>query len=142
MSLDRSVRSRITTFLAPALDCHGSLRALVQCYPQMLYHAALACAVAGYIDLYEELDPIPEVHVAEEAFHANTERDNKGSQEIFKRIRSQQVKSAIMDDYTRTMENSNPRVAFLNGDTAVYSSFGRGRKHVDPKGILFFYRKS
>ncbi|KAJ5496690.1 hypothetical protein N7463_008677 [Penicillium fimorum] len=27
------------------------LQALAQRYPQMLYHAARACAVAGYIDL-------------------------------------------------------------------------------------------
>lgn len=125
----------------PDVPHEGTLRALVQRYPQMLYHAARACAVAGYIDLYKELDPLPEVHVAEEASYASAERGNKGSQEIYQRIISQQVKFAIMDDYTRTVDIANPRVAFLNGDTAVFSSLGGGREHVDPKEISYFYRE-
>lgn len=124
----------------PDVPDEGTLRALVQRYPHMQYHAARACAVAGYIDLYEELDPLPEVHVAEEASYASAERSNKGSQEIYQRITSQQVKFVIMNDYTRTVDIANPRVAFLNGDTAVYSSLGGGREHVDPKEISYFYR--
>ncbi|CAG8903904.1 unnamed protein product [Penicillium egyptiacum] len=125
----------------PDVPDEGALRALVQRYPQMLYHAARACAVAGYIDLYKELDPLPEVHVAEEASYASVERSNKGSQEIYQRTTSQQVKFAIMNDYTRTVDINDPRVAFLNGDTAVFSSLGGGREHVDPKEISYFYRE-
>ncbi|CAI7589851.1 unnamed protein product [Penicillium palitans] len=44
----------------PEVPKEDTLRALVQRYPDMLYYAAGACAIAGYIDLYEELDPLPE----------------------------------------------------------------------------------
>lgn len=42
-------------------------RALASRYPQMRYLVGPACAVAGYVDLYKELDLLPEAHIAEEA---------------------------------------------------------------------------
>ncbi|PKY00970.1 hypothetical protein P168DRAFT_292893 [Aspergillus campestris IBT 28561] len=126
----------------PDIPTEHTLRALVQRYPDMIYHAARACAIAGYIDLYKELDPVPEVHVAEEASHAGIQRSNKGSQEIARRIISQPVKFAIMNDYTRTVDIANPRIAFLNADTAVHSSLAARRKHLEPRVLANFYRSS
>ncbi|KAJ5226522.1 hypothetical protein N7468_007747 [Penicillium chermesinum] len=54
----------------PDVPSKDTLRALVKKYPQMIYNAARACAIGGYLDLYKELDPLPEVHVAEEAGYA------------------------------------------------------------------------
>ncbi|CAI7646606.1 unnamed protein product [Penicillium pancosmium] len=126
----------------PEVPDESTLRALVQRYPQMLYNAARACAVAGYIDLYEELNPLPEVHVAEEeASYASAEKSNKGSQEIHQRITSQHLKFEIMNDNTRTVDIANPRVASLNGDTAFYSSLGGGKEHVEQKELKYFYRE-
>ncbi|KAJ5777197.1 hypothetical protein N7520_000443 [Penicillium odoratum] len=105
----------------PEVPKEDTLRALVQRYPDMLYHAARACAVAGYFDLDQELDPLPEAHVAEEAGYASAQRSNNGSQQIHQHTLSPPVKFAIMNDYTRTVDVAGCRVASLNGDTAVYS---------------------
>ncbi|KAK2752383.1 hypothetical protein FQN55_007423 [Onygenales sp. PD_40] len=90
-------------------------RELARRYPWMKYHVGRACAVAGYYDLYKDLDLLPEVHIAEEA------RDN-GHSTIFNDIMSAKKKYSIMDDYTRTVDlEKKPTVAWLNGDTAVRS---------------------
>lgn len=123
----------------PNIPSQDTLRALVQRYPSMIYHAARTCAVAGYIDLYKELNPLPEVHVAEEAQHAAVGRSNKGSEEIWQNIASQPVKFAIMNDYARTVDLANPRPATLNGDTAPYSSLTGGREHVEPDKLDYFH---
>lgn len=101
----------------PHVPSKETLRALVQQYPHLIYHAARACAVGGYFDLYKELDPLPEVHVAEEAGYA---QDSKGSQDIYQYILSQPVKFAIMDDYSQNVNIDGRRIAPLNGDTAVF----------------------
>lgn len=59
-------------------------------YPDMIYHAARSCAVAGYFDLYLELQVLPEVHVAVEARDASLARKNKGSEAIYEQIMSNQ----------------------------------------------------
>ncbi|KAJ5810098.1 uncharacterized protein N7503_002316 [Penicillium pulvis] len=126
----------------PEVPTGETLRALVQRYPDMLYHAARACAVAGYIDLYKELDPLPEVHIAEEAGYASMQKDSTGSRHIYQHILSQPVKFEIMNDYTRTVDVAGRRAAFLNGDTAVYSSLTARRKYYSPKGWFSIrYRK-
>lgn len=109
-----------------------TLRALVQRYPHLVYHAARACAVAGYVNLYKELDILPEVHIAEEASYASAERKNKGSEAIYQLIMSQPVKFAVMNDYTRTVDISNPRTVSINGDTAVYLSLVARQVHYKP----------
>ncbi|KAK1474833.1 hypothetical protein CCUS01_05459 [Colletotrichum cuscutae] len=76
----------------------------------------LSCAVAGYGELYNELDLLPDVSIAEEA------RDN-GKLDIFEHIMSQSVRYAVINDYQRSVDLQNPRPgAYLNGDTAVRSS--------------------
>lgn len=117
----------------PEVPKEDTLRALVQRYPDMLYHAARACAVAGYIDLYKELDPLPEVHIAEEAGYANS----NGSQQIYQRVLSQTVKFEIMNDYTRTVNVDGRRVASLNGDTATRSSLTARSKYYGPRDFNF-----
>ncbi|KAM7198698.1 hypothetical protein V8F20_006013 [Naviculisporaceae sp. PSN 640] len=106
----------------PTVASESTYRELADRYPHMKYQVARACAVAGYTDLYRELEVLPEVHIAEEA------RDN-GHMTIFNDIVSAPVRYAIMNDYTRTNNLDNPRAgAFLNGDTAVRSSLDMKRK--------------
>ncbi|KAB5575734.1 hypothetical protein GE09DRAFT_602608 [Coniochaeta sp. 2T2.1] len=104
----------------PEVASEDTYRRLVKTYPDMVYTVGRACAVAGYDKLYQELNILPEVSIAEEA------RDNAsakaGSKAIFDHIMSQPVCYAVLDDYTRTANPNNPRCpAFMNGDTAVRS---------------------
>ncbi|OIW22605.1 hypothetical protein CONLIGDRAFT_658175 [Coniochaeta ligniaria NRRL 30616] len=91
----------------PDVASEATYRELVLRYPQMKYHVARACAIAGYTDLYRELDVLPEVHVAEEA------RDN-GCTDIFNIIMSSHTKYSVMDDYIRTVNLNKPAVSALN----------------------------
>lgn len=77
--------------------------------------------MAGYFDLYLELQVLSDVHVAAEARDASLARKNKGSEAIFEHIISNHVKFEIMNEYDRSVNNKNPRPASLNGDTAVFS---------------------
>lgn len=56
----------------------------MQRYPNLIYHAARACAVAGYITLYTELSEytLPAVHVAEDARDVSLVRKLQGSEAI------------------------------------------------------------
>lgn len=75
--------------------------------------------MAGYTGLYRRLGLLPDVSIAEEA------RDN-GSTEIFKDTVSSPVRYRAMDDYTLSVNVSNPvSPAFLNADTAVRSTLTR-----------------
>ncbi|CAI7588088.1 unnamed protein product [Penicillium viridicatum] len=105
----------------PEPPSQETLRNLVKRYPNMIYHAARSCAVAGYFDLYSELQVLPEVHVAAEARDAGLARKNKGSEAIYEKIISNPLKFEIMNDYDRSVSLENPRSAHLNGDTAVFS---------------------
>jgi hypothetical protein len=78
----------------------------------MGYHVGRACAVAGYTELYLELDILPEVHIAEEAREC-------GNMDIFNTIMAQPIRYGIMNDYNLEVNPTNPQQAFLNGDTAV-----------------------
>lgn len=103
----------------PETAAEETYRKLAHRYPEMKYQVGRACAVAGYFELYEELELLPEVHIAEEA------RDN-GHLAIFENITKAHVKYSIMNDYKRTMNIDNPTVVpYLNGDTAVRSSLER-----------------
>lgn len=121
----------------PDTPPEDTLRTLVQRYPTMIYHAARACAVAGYIDLYKDLAVLPEVHVAEEACDASASKDNKGSEAIYQDIMAHAIKYAVMDDYSRTVDVSNPRIKSLNGDTATSSSLAARQVHKKPE--LFYF---
>ncbi|CCC14522.1 hypothetical protein SMACR_09421 [Sordaria macrospora] len=106
-------------FWHPDIPSERTIRRLVNHYPDMAYLAGRACAVAGYHELYHELDLLPEVSIAEEA----REQNNPGSKAIFEHIMKQPVCYAVLDDYTRTNNYENPRCpAFMNGDTAVRST--------------------
>ncbi|KAI3528820.1 hypothetical protein CABS01_16133 [Colletotrichum abscissum] len=97
----------------PDVATEETYRKLYYRYPEMRYHIGRACAVAGYGELYNELDLLPDVSIAEEA------RDN-GKLDIFEHIMSQAVRYAVMNDYQRSVDLQNPRPgAYLNGDTAV-----------------------
>lgn len=100
----------------PGLATEETYPELSRRYSDMCYHAGRACAVAGYNDLHNELDLLLDVSIAEEA------RDNNHTV-IFEAIVSQNVRFAVMDDYTRTAKIESPRAgAYLKGDTAVRST--------------------
>jgi hypothetical protein len=96
----------------PTTASETTYRELARRYPSMAYHVGRACAVAGYTELYQELDILPDVHIAEEAREC-------GSLEIFHAIMSQPIRYGIMDDYNLSVDTSNRQQAYLNGDTAV-----------------------
>lgn len=113
----------------PDLAAESTYRELARQYPQMRYNVGRACAVAGYIDLYRELQLLPDVSIAEEA------RDNQKNHcdAIFAEIMAQPTRYAVMDDYTRSVNLNDPRAgACLNGDTAVRSLLQAKQKHVEP----------
>ncbi|KAK1764206.1 hypothetical protein QBC33DRAFT_595411 [Phialemonium atrogriseum] len=92
-------------------------RELARGYPAMRYHFGWACAVAGYTDLYRQLDFLPYVSLAEEA------RDNfKTSGAIFNYIVTRPVRYAVMDDCTGTVNLEHPWAGVsLNGDSQLRS---------------------
>ena len=94
----------------PKLALESTYRELVKRYPTLKYQVARACAVANYSALYQELEILPEVAVAEEA--------RASGSVIYKMAMDQPVRYRVMDDYERTIL-SHPRPAFLNADTAV-----------------------
>jgi hypothetical protein len=98
----------------PAVPSRETCRRLVARYPQMMYQVGRFCAVAGYDDVYHELDLPPEVAIAEEA------REN-GNLAIFTYIAAHPVKYAVFNDYTRSMALEGPPIAHLKGDTCVTS---------------------
>ncbi|KAL4896952.1 hypothetical protein BDV59DRAFT_169423 [Aspergillus ambiguus] len=98
----------------PECATETTYRALAAKYPQMRYQVGRACAVAGYVDLFNELDLLPECHIAEEA------RDNEQWKIYNAVMQSDSVRYNAMDDYTRTVF-SQPIKGHLNGDTAVRS---------------------
>lgn len=100
----------------PNIASSDTYRELVKNYPQTRYQVARACAVAGYTDLYLDLnDVLPEVAVAEEARAA-------GSHDIFNHIMQQTVRYRVFNDYSRTLNWESPQAgAHLNGDTCIVS---------------------
>ncbi|KAL7796742.1 hypothetical protein V8C37DRAFT_408228 [Trichoderma ceciliae] len=88
---------------------------------------ARACAIAGCTTLYQECHVLPEVTIAEEARAS-------GSQAIFDHIMSHNPLFRIMDDYTRAISFSNPRISSLNGDTAFRSSLDLKQRFIIPRG--------
>lgn len=117
----------------PETATEDNYRQLARRYPQMRYQVGRACAVAGFKDLYSELDLLPDVSIAEEARDSvlrgrsqgdEEDRNVNGSQEIFDQIVRQPVRWQVMDDYTRSVDLDSPKPARygLNGDTAVVST--------------------
>jgi hypothetical protein len=110
----------------PQIASEDTYRRLVQVNPHMVYQVGRACAVAGYLDLYKELDVLPEVHIAEEAREC-------GHMEVYDMIMSEPVRYDIMNDYACTVASTPVPGAYLNGDTAVYRSLKR-RQSLPPDG--------
>ncbi|ODM15461.1 hypothetical protein SI65_09064 [Aspergillus cristatus] len=80
----------------PETAAEETYRALAARYPQMKYLVGGACAVAGYVNLFHELDLLPESHIVEEA------RDNQ-QWEIYEAIMKPELRYNAMDDCTRTV---------------------------------------
>lgn len=99
----------------PDIATEHTYRTLANRYTQMKYQVGRACAVAGYFQLYTELNILPEVHIAEEA------RENKATgHAIYDLIMASPCRYEVMNDYTRTInEKQATPLAQLNGDTAV-----------------------
>lgn len=109
----------------PQVATEDTYREVARRYPDMRYQVGRACAVAGYTRLYNELDLLPDVSIAEEA------QDN-GSTAIFEQIVSQRTRFAVMNDYTREINTVDPRAgAVLNCDTAVRSLLGTEHQYFD-----------
>lgn len=100
----------------------STYRKLARRYPNMKYLVCRACAVAGYTNLYEQLDILPEVHIAEEAREC-------GNVAIYGNIMSQPVLYEAMNDYTRSVAQCPSPGAYLNGDTAVCKSLNEKQEH-------------
>ncbi|KAL1960143.1 hypothetical protein VTO42DRAFT_8686 [Malbranchea cinnamomea] len=103
-------------FWHPDMPCEDTLRRLVSRYPtmRMRYLVGRACAAAGYVELYKELDLLPEVRIAEEARESTIGGD--GSRAVY-----EMIKYEVMNDYACTVAASPEQArcpAFLNGDTA------------------------
>ena len=96
----------------PATASEETYRKLAQRYPNLAYQVGRACAVAGYAQLYYELDILPDVHIAEEAREC-------GNLAIHDAIVSQALRFSIMNDYILSVDPDNRKPAYLNGDTAV-----------------------
>jgi len=111
----------------PDLAHEDTYRKLVAAFPDMRYQVGRACAVAGYVDLYLELDLLPDVSIAEEAREAGR-ASCQGSLHIFNHIMAAPVRYSVMNDYELTVELHTPKPgAFLNADTAVCARL-EGRK--------------
>ncbi|SPO07223.1 uncharacterized protein DNG_09917 [Cephalotrichum gorgonifer] len=101
-------------------------------FPLITWAVARACATAGSVNLYRELNLVPCVEVAEEA----RESDCPGSNEIYEIIVRQAIRYSVMDDYTRTIHE--PRAgAFLNGDTQVRYQLDYRSQFMNQKTTLF-----
>ncbi|CAG8885870.1 unnamed protein product [Penicillium egyptiacum] len=98
----------------PETASEAAYRKLAKCYPHMKYLVGRACAVAGYTDLFHELDLLPECHIAEEARES-------GHMAIYDAIMKATVKYNAMNHHTR--EIFTPVPGNLNGDMAIRSYF-------------------
>ncbi|KAM5353886.1 hypothetical protein ACJ41O_000536 [Fusarium nematophilum] len=100
----------------PDIATEDTYRSLASKFPDMRYQVGRACAVAGYHVLYQGLDLLPEVSIAEEARESETD----GGKLIYDEIMSFKSRYAIMDDCKRTIELMDYECpAYLNGNTEV-----------------------
>ncbi|THC94788.1 hypothetical protein EYZ11_005734 [Aspergillus tanneri] len=91
-------------------------REVARRYPNLRYQVGRACAAAGYISLYQELDLLPDVSIAEESRESSAD----GARQIFNIIMASPTRYAVMDDLHRSVCPHTKTPAFLNGDTAVH----------------------
>lgn len=96
----------------PETGSEETYRGLARRYPQTKYQVGRACAVAGYTNLYQELDILPDAHIAEEAREC-------GNTEIVDLIMSQPLKYIVMNGYKLSWNTEAPDQVRLNGETCV-----------------------
>lgn len=72
-------------------------REVARRYPSIRYKIGRAYATAEYIGLYKELDPLPDVSIAEEA------REIDKDAQIYRIIISEPQRYTIIDDLTRSV---------------------------------------
>jgi len=114
----------------PDVASEDTYRKVAAAYPDIRYQVGRACAVAGYAQLYRELDLLPDPCIAEEAREAG--RANEGSRQIFEQIMAAPVRYSVMNDYELTITLDRPKAgAFLNADTAVLVTLARRDKFAD-----------
>jgi len=109
-------------FWYPDVPGQDILRRLLKDHPTVLmrYQVGRACAVGGYVELYKELDILPDVSIAEEA------RDNLPvSQDIYELVMNSPILYQVMDDYNRCLFDNPKGEASLNGDTCVWSTLDK-----------------
>ncbi|RAO67849.1 uncharacterized protein BHQ10_003861 [Talaromyces amestolkiae] len=111
----------------PEVASQDTYRKLWHQYPDMAYQVARACAVANYVELYLEMDLLPDVSIAEEARASE-------SIEIFEAIMRKPVRYGIMNDYTREVTLQNLQPAYLNNDTALVSTLNIKQGITRPSG--------
>uniref|UniRef100_A0A093V921 Putative killer plasmid pGKl-2 protein 1 n=1 Tax=Talaromyces marneffei PM1 TaxID=1077442 RepID=A0A093V921_TALMA len=112
----------------PEVASEDTYRKLWQQYPDMAYQVGRACAVANYVELYLEMDLLPDSSIAEEARAS-------GSTEVFEAIMRKPMRYRIMNDYTRKVTLQNPELACLNDDTAVVSTLDIKQRIRKPCGF-------
>ncbi|KAF9047763.1 hypothetical protein BJ165DRAFT_1468064 [Panaeolus papilionaceus] len=113
----------------PSLPSSETCRTLLDRFPSMVYQIARVCAIAGYTELFLELDRdiLPEVNIAEEA-------RNSGNTTIFEWIMAKPVRYKVMDDYFRSITPDKAEPSSLDGDTAVRSTLQETQKWRVPAG--------
>jgi hypothetical protein len=100
----------------PDIATEDTCRLLARKFPGMRYQVGRACAAAGYHTLYQELDLLPEVSIAEEARESETD----GGRLIYDEIMGFKSRYAVMDDCKRSIELTDDECpAYLNGNTEV-----------------------
>lgn len=100
----------------PDIAREDTYRELARHCPAMRYQVGRACAAAGYVGLYKELDLLPDVSIAEEAREGGTD----GGHEMYELIMALPAKYAVINDRDRMINTENPKApAYLNGDTCV-----------------------
>jgi hypothetical protein len=104
----------------PRVASEDTYRQLATTFPNLRYQVGRACAVAGYSQLYEELDLLPDTCIAEEARESCQGPAAEGAQRIYEYIMAAPVRYNVMNDYERTiLEDQSKSGACLNADTQV-----------------------
>ncbi|KAG7417316.1 hypothetical protein Forpe1208_v003854 [Fusarium oxysporum f. sp. rapae] len=109
-------------FWHPDVPSQETLRHLLNDHPTlfMRYKIGRACAAGGYVELYKELDLLPDVSIAEEA-HDNL----PASKGIYDMVMGTRNLYRVMDDYNLCLFDEPQAGAFLNGDTCVRSTLDK-----------------
>jgi hypothetical protein len=107
----------------PRVAQEKTYRQLATVFPEMRYQVGRACAVAGYSQLYSELDLLPDPCIAEEARENTAGPAAEGARQIFEQIMTAPIRFGVMNYYDRTVQLHTPKAGVcLNADTAVLAT--------------------